>query len=86
MNDVGLVKSGRACAASPLLLLIFFFFSAIENEIRGVRRRMSTLDDKAGREDLDDIGELSLRDSKEESDKVRGIKLPIMIDTFQVHV
>ena len=47
---------------------------------------MSTLDDKAGREDLDDIGELSLRDSKEESDKVRGIKLPIMIDTFQVYV
>ena len=54
------------------------------NEIRGARRRMSTLDDKAGRDDLSGIGELSLRDSKEESDKVRGVKFLIMTNLSYV--
>ena len=49
---------------------------------------MSTLDDKAAKDDLSGIGELSLRDSKEESDKVRGLsvinltQLSIMVVDF----
>ncbi len=48
------------------------------NEIRSARRRMSTLDDKQAREDLA-LGELSIRDSKEESGKVRHLKSKILL-------
>ncbi len=64
---------------NPLTIFLSVFPTPLVNEIRSARRRMSTLDDKQGKEDLA-LGELSIRDSKEESDKVRHVKSRILLE------